>query len=105
MSAPEARTPPTHFHGQGEHLPGVRVRVDRRLASAHARLAASEAELVAQLQSELGHSDAAADEALLTQAEAARLAVGLPADAAERLELLHHLAERLRTARADAART
>ena len=55
--------------------------VDQRLSGAQARVARAEAELARQLVSELEGHDREADEALIEQTAAIRLAVGLPLDA------------------------
>lgn len=72
--------------------------VDQRLSGAQARVARAEAELARQLVTELEGHDREADEALIEQTAAIRLAVGLPLDAELRVGRLRQQTQDLRAA-------
>jgi hypothetical protein len=88
----------------------LRLIVDRRITGARARVARAEAELAKQLAAELEGFDEAADDELMKQAEAIRVAVVLPANAEAVIQRLHGDAAALmaalsRAAAAEAAAT
>lgn len=78
-----------------EELRGV---VDQRVVGTRARVARAEAELARQLARELADYDEATDRALVENAEAIRLAVGLPDDAELLVGRLRQYGQQLRAA-------
>ena len=72
--------------------------VDQRLSGTQARVARAEAELARQLDTDLEGHDRDADEALIEQTAAIRLAVGLPLDAELRVGRLRQQTHDLRAA-------
>src|SRR6185295_19554651 len=78
-----------------EELRGV---VDQRVVGTRARVARAEAELARQLANELAEYDEATDRALVENAEAIRLAVGLPDDAELLVSRLRQYGQQLRAA-------
>ena len=78
----------------------LRDLVDQRLSGAQARVARAEAELARQLVTDLEGHDEDADAALIEQAAAIRLAVGLPLDAELRVGRLRQQTQELRAASA-----
>jgi hypothetical protein len=74
----------------------LRHLVDQRLSGTQARVARAEAELARQLVTELDGHDRAADEELIEQTAALRLAAGLPLDAELRVGRLRQQTHDLR---------
>ena len=81
----------------------LREIVDQRITGARARVARAETELAEQLAADLNGNNEADDDALIAQATAIKLAVGLPPDADTVVRRLRREAEELSAALTSAA--